>query len=52
MENVVRKLHAEFHPASLIRERFRIGGNKNLTKKQKILFPKFFEMRFSATYSY
>ena len=35
MWNVVRKLHAKFHPASFIRKCFKIGATQSLTKKQK-----------------
>ena len=36
--NVVRKLYANFHRASLIRKCDKIGGKESLPKKQKILF--------------
>ena len=41
--NFDRKLHEKFHRASWIRKRFKIGGTKILTEKQKILFLKQFE---------
>ena len=66
MPNTHPGIHAQFHRASLIRKRFKIGGTKSLTMKQRMLFLEQFwhilksreslsfsnfEMRFSTTHA-
>ena len=51
--NVIRKLHTKLHRASLINKCFKIGENKSLTKKQKILFRSIVDaLLFVKTFNY